>query len=659
MASIKNQNERGMLQIMEMKKAFELWMEITGVNPGDTNIRLRDLDVHQANRILSQSLEYDSSYVTTLMLMKTYLEDFLEERQVSLKEITEHFNVFQSWLSKINDFKEIIDGDEVASIKNDFKEWLKQALVHYNVEQEAYETMVENENNLAELRYAAFHAISQLEVVQFSQGNPSMKKPRVYREVYVFKDINTLLRWMMTVDSGIVLAMIQDGKELSDSYFVFAVRNGGTLSIVTDRQKLKHPLQSEHSRTRAKGREFYERITHYHFPYSVININFRDNVRAYASSSETGIVSKEEGVPIKEIKNLKHEEIVWLVIMFSLLEEKFFKKNYQTPELSYTAQMMVDTEFLLEQAKKNEIAVTNYAKLEVPAITNETMKTENLTDNFDYESTGQHDWMIERYDVPQEAFDVTGNKASALLISDGNTTSEPTSLTIKKMNLSSFGNPEQLKKDRLYLARYNQAMVINEKVQKEFKEKESEVIKWYKEAIQQNLPNLLKAIAEGRFLATKDPEEARMKFGGYERMDTGGNILRVGMLKEEEFGGFTHCHIYGKSTDLTRSKRTCVVTDTAASLVGHFYPRTAFQLADLCGCEVEQLHELLRYWKIESKSRGNSILNSVDPMDWAIRDPWEKLRMDVRIYLSKKEFNRLCKEYKTGNESPWLKTKES
>ncbi|WJE41209.1 hypothetical protein QRD86_00200 (plasmid) [Bacillus halotolerans] len=33
-------------------------------------------------------------------------------------------------------------------------------------------------------------------------------------------------------------------------------------------------------------------------------------------------------------------------------------------------------------------------------------------------------------------------------------------------------------------------------------------------------------------------------------------------------------------------------------------------------------------------------------------------RMDVRIYVSKREYNNLCKQYKTGNERFWLKNGE-
>lgn len=642
---------------MDMSRAFDLWVEITGVNPSDTYIRLRDMDIRRANDVLKKSLVHDKTYVTTMMLLKMYLEDFLADRQLSMKEILDNFDVFNDWIMKINEFKTIIESEDVLEIKAEFKDLLKQGLAHYGANPQVYVDMVENESNLAELRYSVFNAIDTLEVAQFTDGLPISKKPVLYKDLYVFKDLNTLLKWMLAVDSGIVLAMIQDIKDQSNSYFVFAVRNGGRLYLVTDREKTSHPLRQELSRSRARGREFFNRITEYHFPYSILDIDFGDNNRAYIShSSETALVSKEDGLAIKAIKDMESEEVLWLMMMFSLLEEKFFAQEYKADKLSYTAQMMEETTLLLEQAKKNEVAVLSYTKLEVPPMKVEDINTaEKVKDAFEHEPTGQHDWMIERYSIPQEAIDVVTNKEKpVLLLTDGRENRSETSIALKKMDMSSFDDAERLEKDRIYLARYNMAMVINQQLKEEYEKRKNEVINWFKTAVKKNLPALLKAISEGKMIVT-DIEEARTRDGGAERLKTNGNILRVGMLKDESFYGFTHCHIYGDSTEFYRGKTTCAVNDKQATLIGHFFPRTASQLAELCGCEISELHELLQNWQREREDRGNSILDSVDPMDWAIHNPWKDVRFDVRIYLSKTGFNQLCKENQTNNENFWKK----
>ncbi|MCY9311688.1 hypothetical protein MOF23_22410 [Bacillus inaquosorum] len=641
-----------------IEKAFHLWIDITGVNPNETRIQLRDMDVNRANRILKKSLKYDLTYVTTLMLMNTYLEDFTKERKISLQEILHNYSTFSMWLSKVEEFKNILNSDEVSAIVNEFKQLLSESLLHYGIDQKVYDSMIENESNLAELRYSSFNAINELEIVQFSQGKATSKRPRIYKDIFIFKDINTLIKWMMTVDSGIVVAMIQNTHDLGDSYFVFAVRNGGTLSILTDREKQRHPLYSELSRTRAKGRAFYERIIEYHFPYSILDIDFGDNHRAYISS-ENSLISQEDGIPIKAIKDLDDDEIVWLIMMFDLLQKKFFDEDYKSAELSYTSHMITETDFLLKEAEKNEIVVSSYNPLSLPKITAQTMKSENLKGVFSFGPTGSNDWMIERYDVPEQAFDVVGKKDHVLLLPDKYSQTGETLLTLKRMNASNFGSKQELEKERLYLARYNQALVISEKLNQEYKDRFDEVKQWFEQAVRRNLPNLLKAMANKKFFVNEDREHAHTTNGGWIKQEPDGNILRVTLLKDEDYYyGNTICHIYGHGTDFIRDNMKCVISNKEASIVGHFYPRTAGQLADLCGCGVHELHEFLQhYWKGKDYA-GNPILDSVDPMDWVIKNPWNERRMDVRIYVSKREYNNLCKQYKTGNERFWLKNGE-
>lgn len=639
---------------MDVSKALELWVEITGVSPNDTTIRLRDLDIHRANSVLKKSLEFDPAYVTTLMLLESYLDEFTADRMLTLKEILEGYDEFTNWLSKIHEFRGILNSVEAVEIKQNFKQSLKEAIAHYKVDESVIDLMIENESNLAELRYSAFHAIKELEVCQFSHGSPSKSKPKIYDKVYMFKDINTLLQWMLSVDSGIVLALIQDSLQLSSSYFVFAIRNGGTLSIVTDRERTSHPLREELSRTRARGKAFAERIEQYHFPYSLMDIEFGDNGRAYVYE-EKALALREDGVPLKEIRNLNPDEVVWLIMMFSLLSEKFFTNNFKLDKLTYTAKMMQESQLLLQQAEEKGVVLYGYQPLVVNKLTTEDMKTENLKDAFRFEPTGQYDWMIKRYPVPEQAFDVL-ESPDLLKLTDG-AGKETAAVAIKKLSASSFASAERLEKDRIYLARYNQAQVINKQANDEYEKRKEEVKEWFKQAVKKNLPNLLEAIARGKFIVSGDKEEAHTRDGSWVCPQKDGNILRVSMLKGEGFQGFVQFNFGGEST--IYNNLTCAVNDSKASLVGHFHPRTAIMLADLCGCDVSELHELLRYWRKNEISRGNHILDRIDPMDWVIHDPWKKVNFDVRIYLSKSGFNELCKKYSTGNEKFWLNTQDN
>lgn len=41
---------------------------------------------------------------------------------------------------------------------------------------------------------------------------------------------------------------------------------------------------------------------------------------------------------------------------------------------------------------------------------------------------------------------------------------------------------------------------------------------------------------------------------------------------------------------------------------------------------------------------GNPSLERIDPLLWNVRDPWNELRFEVNILLSKKEYLKLCEE---------------
>jgi hypothetical protein len=643
---------------MDISKALDMWIEITGVNPNDTTIRMRDLDIRHANDIVKKSLEFDTTNVTALMLLERYLDEFLEERKLTLKEIIEGYDNFSKWLLQIHEFRSVLNSNEAIEVKTKFKQNLKDAIAHYKLDESAINLMIENENNLAELRYSAFHAIAKLEVLQFSQGNPSMKKPKIHDKVYMFKDINTLLEWMMSVESGIVLAMIHDSSSLSSAYFVFAIRNGGTLSIVTDRERTVHPLQEEKSRLRARGREFHNRIYQFFFPYSLLNFEVGDNHRAYIDEDES-ITLQGEGISLSEIQNLEPDEIVWLIMMFSLLSEKFFENNFMLEDISYTGKMMREANLLLNKAEEHSIILNGYQDIEVKKLSSTDMETKNLMDAFDFEPTGQHDWMIERYPVPEKTFDVLSHDHTILYLlnEDAETKNRKAGVTIRKLPVGAFADKKRLELDRIYLARYNQAKAINKQLSDEYHGRKDEVQTWLRQAIKKNLPNLMKSIANGLFFVKNDLDDASTKNGVWVTPRKDGNILRVSMLKGESNQQYTPYYFGGESTTFTNN--TCIINDTQAALVAHFHPTTASMLANLCGCEINQLHELLCFWRSSRIHSGNDILNRIDPMDWVIKNHWEDLNLDIRVFISKTGFNQLCKEYKTGNEKFWLKKQDN
>jgi hypothetical protein len=98
------------------------------------------------------------------------------------------------------------------------------------------------------IRRDALRSIETLEAHQFTQGKGDPAPLQINRKVFEFWNINSILRAMQAQDfPGISMCLIRDPMVL-ESFFVFAVRNGDTLTVLTDRENRDHPAQARMSR---------------------------------------------------------------------------------------------------------------------------------------------------------------------------------------------------------------------------------------------------------------------------------------------------------------------------------------------------------------------------------------------------------------------------
>lgn len=629
-----------------LNNIMEEWIELTGVNPNQTSFKmvfgghLSEWDIKKMNDRISNAIKTENGEMLAIVLFRMHLKEFLESKAMKLIDLVEHEEESLDLLEKARRLYKKIYSPEFDEVIQERMDFVKKGLRHYGMDENQIESITD-ENMIGELVYNVSFALNRLKTFQFSKGAPSTKTPKIYQNIYTFESVDVFLSWMMSVESGVALGLIL-GESEADNYFVFGVRNGGNLYLITDKPGYPHPLYARMSRSRSAARSFNERIMENYFPYELLDIRFDDTSRAYLMKT------MEEGQKFHQFNNLSIESSIWLVLMYEVIEKKFFNEHLEMPLLSYTTTMMKtkNEPLFIETARNHEVQISSYPKLELTKLKLEDMERSKIIHNFG-ESHGFNDWLVEYFpDIDEKIFEVEKPLHDLLPSPKSNDFGfhpKPYKDAYEVMSMN-FHTSEQLEKDRIFLARYNQAMYYTRMLRKEIDEKRNEVLKWVQECLEKRIDVLIEAIGKQKF--TVSDGDSAIKRGNWYRMTDDGNILNISNINDDT--GWD-VNFRFSQFDEENHKHKCYISGSKPSYIARFHIRTAQQFAELCGVETMSLPRPLQNWtKSDKKECGNHILNNIDPMDWAVFNPWNGVNLDVQIYLSKREFNKLCKSQGTS-----------
>jgi hypothetical protein len=641
----------------DLNEALDLWVELTGVDPEADRFTYGDWQIQKIHEEIRESLELDPTQVTTYLLMDAFVTDYLNKRSFTVNEILADYDRLADYLAKSRRLYGILRSPEVRAIGEQFKSSVREALRRYGADRKEVLDVVEDGHALAFLRRDALKSMRDLSVHQFLQGDPDPAHPQYQKTIHSCWNINSLLQLACRMPSAVSLNLIRDPNTFF-SYFVFAIRNGGTLTVLTDRERFSHPLAK--NMTRRPDRRLEERAYRNHFPYDLLGIELDEDegLRFKPTGDGKELVPYQQDLyAIKEIKDLAPNEIIWITMMFALIVDRFWKKGELTPELSYTGEMVRVEDRLLTVSRTAGLPVPSYRPILAPKISVEDVRSDALDEaEIGRKSTGHNRWLEERYapevdegllnlvQAPRRNEDLYVPESSNEVVSAGHRpgflTHEGRHYEVSALDPTSFGTEEEILADRKFLARYNMAQQIQRAADAEFEKTKDEVHGWYRERVLANAENLLAAIGEGRFMAPVIVRKDVFTIGPLETRED--NILRVQDLSDRELIGYrvmrgvNFYQGFGK-----RGGYLCHVNGTKASYRAMFSPQTAEGLARLCFCAVDDLPEVLRHWARERPNVGNNIIDKIDPMEWVVRNPWQKLDFDVTVFLSKRAYNKL------------------
>ena len=670
-----------------INEAIPRWAKLTGTKLGTNKHTLtigsdsefQSYDLKKYIDDLNESRAIDMSGTTAILLLRGLFEAYVEEKSVKLHTLLYDPKGVETSTQKLRDFHALITRPACEDAATAFRETLRAAAVHYGYDLGKLKEHLEDERTLGQLRLAASRSLEKLVTHQFCQG-PRGDKPLQYnREIFEFSSINSFVRALRRqIVSGITLALIRstnDSDDVYKAYFVLGLRNGETITILTDFEEGEHP--EYHNVTRRPDRRLEERARQHWFPYRLLAA---DPVKHRHLKDKTALVKIDaKATPIEEIQNLEPSEFIWLTLLFDRIAEKFDKNDYKTPELSYTGEMVVTPHVLVEGTSAIVLA-GHYKPLILPKLTVKTT-TPELAGN--RAPLGHNAWIEDRYRdrVPEVLLDVVGDRRAleagkeAGKLLPGKVKGELLPEVRKQpgvfgwgpdfrlqplepmaLDPTSFGTRADIEKNRAWYARQNLIKGVQRLATAEFAAKHKLILSWYRKRIERNMAFIWKAVATGELIAPtmKWKSEVDHDFPLPDTLVwTARNILHQKQApKYNPFHPHRNVIAFG-GWDQDRCHNVCALDPpTRATMFTSISPDNPRAIALLMGIPEKKLPWPLQHWTTREPYTGNSILDRIDPQDSRLGDPWRHLDLSLTITLSKRAYNRLRKGHGLGPAEP-------
>jgi hypothetical protein len=313
------------------EEALELWQQLIGIRAEDSAKTIGAWRLYDTLKALKEAFEIDTSEITATLLLRHFLNGFIADQEYSLKALIETPDVVAKDVARTRRLIELLNRPEVAEQTETFMQAVKSGLKHYGAdEREDVTKLIGKIETLGILRRDALRSMQKLKVDQFFDGQPTEEgtKPLYHPMVHQWWNINSMLEAAFHMPSGVSLNLIRDHNDYH-SFFCFLIKNGHNIFVLSDAPQWTHPLQP--SQSRRPDRELDERISKHWFPYGIMNLKTDEDGRlVFAESDSTALVlHQQEALPVKPISELAPRELIWTLMMFDLIIDRFWKKRLQ------------------------------------------------------------------------------------------------------------------------------------------------------------------------------------------------------------------------------------------------------------------------------------------------------------------------------------------
>lgn len=649
---------KGCDYMLSLKEKLDLWVKITGINPSEEKRSytisfggISEWDIKEMNDRIQESLSYDETGLFAEAYLKVYFKKFLQKKTTDLYSLItdKQMKPLLQDMSKL--YQSLMESDAEKLIMDE----AKKAMDYYNLPYDELSIF-----DVIELRTSAMNCINKkLHTIQLSSG-PTNNEFLLSRDICMYRNIDALVLCAAQGKiNGVSLAYICDDKQTTDSFFTFVIKNGGNLYLLSDMPTYAHPVQKGMSR--CPGRDMSERINANFFPYeTVANLDISDlwGSGRYGISSEMEISIPDDKpfVVIGTMDSMAQDEAFWMVMMASLIKDKFYTNEPPKLPISYVRSMISTP--MIEQTETSLIVQKSLPSMHLEEVSiDETKGLKYGNKRDEDEEASPYEYLIDRYkeQVDLSLLNIVTNTEKETFCIENHSIKDTFGHTVGQnysaLDLSLPATEEDIVYKQKWLVRYNFAKQIKEIAKTDYKEHHTEITAWVRERIQERLADIFIMHMKGQLTGLK-----------IERKNFEEQYVENTKVPISDLYSYDEWYDSNSRTNLmfqwekayNKADIRCALTGEKAGVVLTANPRNAAELAKICGCRIEDLPEQIRYYEQKDNYYGNPILDNIDPIKWIVKDPFNEMRFSLAIVLSKTMYAELCRKAGVEPVKFWL-----
>lgn len=621
-----------------MQGAIDAWGRLTGREL--LGVR-QSMHAWSAVESIKEAFALDATGTTALLVLNAETEAYAADFHYSVKDMLDDAS---GVLERVNAFAAIrktLASPEFVGVLSSFDASLKAALEHYGCGTKQVAELLKDRSQLAYMRRDALRAVATMREDVFFAGTPSVTQMKFNHGVFLFWNVNTLLRIIGNSPDGVTLCLIRDSDEDDASHFAFAIKNGANLVLVSDKPRFDNPGQAADQSTRGGSKNLAWRMENLRFPYKMVGawIDGKGKGTLDLPGANTLVSAQAEAIKLADMTDLPPDTQVWLAMVPELLRERYWRgASLAGKALSYTGGMIERPMELA--AGYSALEMLEYKPLKFAPMTHETVKSDAV--KFEVRQTFQNRWMEERYgsQVPAELLNplpslqlqmperlLPQHESSEMNFQSAAVEKARNALAPRKLKEEYFGTESELKHIHQWVARENFAVMVERLALEEFERTKDDVQQWYVDAVTKNKDAILCGVASGELRLPTPPHEKEtfhIAPRPTDRTMTNGIRFYPHGYPSIYYNYGLGCGVAFHSGYLRDGHRfkCAILPECAARELAHIFPACPEALAVVAGCAVGDMPVPLQHWYPQEAYHGNSILTDVDPLE-TVTNPWQ------------------------------------